>query len=206
MVRKYTKVLCNQQFHFQTSIIESLPRDMDNITASRPLNYKVPRQALLGMTLSLILVYGVFLIWLPVVGNFLPPVFVVPFFAAYNIIEASLFFGCNQFSHCTMLSLRIIFVLTDFGYFITFAMLAEWSYKDSYMIASCFFFAVAMCLEIAIMIVFSKLPRQDCCCQSPPTIQIQVILPNQTVHQSRVRHEKAMTSDNDYDTCHVTRQ
>merc|ERR1712227_556336 len=166
----------------------------------RAPQYKVARQALLGMMVSLILIYAVFLIWLPVVGNLPDPVYTVPIFAAYNIIEAALLFGCNQFSYCTMLTLRIICALHDASYFITFAVKASkaYVYPDvectdssryyncrSYMIASCFFFGAATCLEIAIMMVYGRLPRQDCCCPYENVTPAQVIIPAQTVYQTR---------------------
>ena len=179
---------------------EHFTRDMENSTDLRNPQYKVARQALLGMMISLILIYAVFLIWLPVVGNVPDPVYTVPIFAAYNIIEVALLFGCNQFSFCTMLTFRIICTLYDVSCFITFAVFSSNSYKypayectesswykycRSYMIASCFFFGAATCLEIAIMMVYSRLPRHDCCCPYQNVAPAQVIIPAQTVYQTR---------------------
>ena len=171
---------------------------MENSIGLRAPQYKVARQALLGMMVSLILIYAVFLIWLPVVGNVPDPVYTVPIFAAYNIIEIALLFGCNQFSYCTMLTLRIICAIHDASYFITFAVYSSRAYGNetcknsnyykycrSYMIASCFFFGAATCLEIAIMMVYSRLPRQDCCCPYENVAPAQVIIPAQTVYQTR---------------------
>merc|ERR1712131_113406 len=49
----------------------------------------------------------------------------VALIVAYNIIEASCFFGCDAYNWPCTLTFRIIWLLHDFAYFITFAIFAS---------------------------------------------------------------------------------
>merc|ERR1712131_306195 len=59
----------------------------------------------------------------------------VALIVAYNIIEASCFFGCDAYNWPCTLTFRIIWLLHDFAYFLTFAVFAPyyrryWSTED----------------------------------------------------------------------------
>ena len=124
------------------------------------------RQIILGLTVSLILNYLVILLPLDLSALGLIA-FAVPFPAFYNIVECSCFFGCKQFSYCSVLTFRIIFVLSDFGFFITYCV---WGGYGATYVACIVFLLFAMCLNVTIMVLFGRLPRYDGCCCPPPVV------------------------------------
>ena len=167
---------------------------MENAYSNR---YKRERIALLSLIIVNFIFYSVFLIWLPVASGYIYPVYSVPIIAVYYIIEASLFFGCNQYSWAATLTFRIFWLLHDFSYFVTYAVIASknyyncdyWDYwygykcyEKSYLIATCVFFWLVFCIGIAIICIFSKLPG-NYCCYSPVYPQQVVVQPPIMVQQ-----------------------
>ena len=114
----------------------------------------------------------------------------------YNILEALLFFGCQTYNWPCTLTFRIIWVLHDLAYLLTFAVDSDYYYadfndedyqvfcdKDSYYydsslckvvrsfifaVTSCVIYFVTICLGVAIMVTYSKFPKYGCegCCVS----------------------------------------
>ena len=90
--------------------------------------------------------------------------FSIPMLAFYNIVECICFFGCKQFDYCTILIFRIIFLLHDVAYFITYCLLADGYDGLLFFVCVAIFLAIAIALNIAIMILLGKLPRYASCC------------------------------------------
>ena len=115
----------------------------------------------------------------------------------YNIFEALLFFGLQVFNwQCTLIC-RIMWIIHNFAYFVTFAVGASW-YKDGFyndenyeecwdmrnssydedswckdvrshpfVVVSFLIFFVTFCIEISILVTYSKFPKNHCqqnCC------------------------------------------
>ena len=109
----------------------------------------------------------------------------------YNILEAVLFFGFQVYNWPCTLVFRIMWVIHDFAYFVTFAVGASW-YKDGFyneedyedcwknetdyyetswckhvrshpfVVVSYLIFFVTICLGIAIMVTYSKFSKYGC--------------------------------------------
>ena len=148
--------------------------------------YKCERIALLSLIILNFVFYSVFLIWFPVASGYIYAVYSVPIISVYYIIEASCFFGCKLYSWAATCTFRIFWILHDFAYFVTYAVIAaSYSsryYEKSYLIATCVFFWLVFCIEIAILCVFSKLPG-NYCCYSPVYPQQIVVQPPVMVQQ-----------------------
>ena len=89
----------------------------------------------------------------------------------YYVAECAVFFGCQQFSFCTFLVFRIICVLHDTAFAITFCFFDwyAWIYTVlGIMMVVFLFFSVF--LNIAIMVLYSRLPKIGNCC---PAVQSQ---------------------------------
>merc|ERR1712150_16198 len=82
------------------------------------------RQVLLGLTVGQILIYLTLLIPLPLYTRFDFVLYSVAIIAGYNILEVSLFFGCQKYNWPCTLTFRIVFAIHDFAYFITYAVFA----------------------------------------------------------------------------------
>merc|ERR1712242_88760 len=122
----------------------------------------------------------------------------VPIILAYNIIEASCLFGFDAYNWSCTLTFRMIWVLHDFAYFITFAVFlsvldihSRWDpeeyercivehcnndyYNEFYcqecnshrefpfVVSCCILFFVTFGINIATVVMFSKLPQRVCC-------------------------------------------
>ena len=129
------------------------------------------RWTILGLTIGLILTYLVAIIPMDLFTWGIL-VYSIPIAAFYNIVECICFSGCKQFDFCTVLVFRIIWVLHDFAYFITYCMV-RWS---GLAIGVAIFLALAVGLNIAIMIFFGKLPRYNSCCCCPANVHSQQTL------------------------------
>ena len=92
--------------------------------------------------------------------------FSIPVIAVYYILEGSLFFGRQAYNWPCTLTFRIIWLLHDFAYFVTFAF--EAGYMDIFCVALTLFFLYAFGLGIGIIVAFSKFPRLGCCHQTVP--------------------------------------
>ena len=55
----------------------------------------------------------------------------MPIIAVYSTLEVCLFFGCQKYNWPLTLTFRILFVLHDLAYFITYALLAVLNYDES---------------------------------------------------------------------------
>ena len=157
------------------------------------IKYKRERIALLSLIIVNFVFYSVFLIWFPVASGYIYAVYSVPIIAVYYIIESSCFFGCNMYSWAATCTFRIFWLIHDFSYFVTYAVMASRSYycyddywykcyKKSYLIATCVFFWLVFCIGIAIICIFSKLPG-NYCCYSPVYPQQIVVQPPAMVQQ-----------------------
>ena len=131
------------------------------------------RRIILGLTIGQILNYLAILLPLDLCNGGYQMLFLsIPFIALYNVIECICFFGCKKFSFCTVLPLRILFVLHDCGYFIAYCFFVTGDPHTGIEIAIIAFLFVAMVLNITTMVLFSKLPRYDnCCCMTTVFIQ-----------------------------------
>merc|ERR1711935_621538 len=137
------------------------------------------RRALLSLTLLNVFIYLALLIPLPLCSEVREAAFSVPIIAAYSIVEIILFFGCQAYNWTTTLIFRIIFLLHDLAYFITYCTKA--AFYGNCDLASCIFFYFTIAIGIAILVVYSQFPKYGCC-HSEPLPQPQVILMNgQTV-------------------------
>ena len=67
--------------------------------------------------------YAVFLIWLPVESQYNFPIYSVPIIAAFYVAEGGAFFGCQGYSWAASVTFRILFLIHDFSYFVTYAVL-----------------------------------------------------------------------------------
>ena len=86
---------------------------------SPEFSYK--RKALLGLIITNSIIYGAALIPLVLnVWNLEYPIISIPIILFYNILEVSLFFGCQAYNWPCTLTFRILWVLHDFSYFITY--------------------------------------------------------------------------------------
>ena len=81
------------------------------------------RRLLIGLLVVNFLNYVAILIssWRTDIGT---PIFSIPIIAGYYILEGSLFFGCQEYNWPCTFIFRIIWILHDFAYFITFALFA----------------------------------------------------------------------------------
>ena len=115
---------------------------------------------------------------------------------AYNIMESFCLFGCKAYNWPLTLTFRIVWILHDFAYFITFAVFAPnyHSYSNSkyciendndkrckkalfpIAISCCILFLVTFGIGVATLIRFSKLPWIGCNC--PTRSQVQPIIIN----------------------------
>ena len=101
--------------------------------------------------------------------------FSAPILMLYNIVEVSCFGCCQQFSWITSLSCRLLCMLHDVSYFAISGMQLFYdSYYFSRAMMICFLFAVALGLQVTILIFYSRLPRLPCC-YSENSVQPQVI-------------------------------
>merc|ERR1712106_1045425 len=139
------------------------------------------RRALLSLTLLNVFIYLALLIPLPLCSEVREAAFSVPIIAAYSIVEIILFFGCQAYNWTMTLIFRIIFLLHDLAYFITYAVMADRDDAGPCDFASCVFFFFTTAIGIAILVVYSQFPKYGCC-HSEPLPQPQVIMMNgQTV-------------------------
>ena len=131
-------------------------------TGSHTFSYQFARNRLmiLYLTIGLILSYMAIIAMDIFAWGIL--VFSIPILAFYNLVECICFFGCKQFDYCTILIFRIIFLLHDFGYFVFYCDLSVWD--GGLIIGVAIFLAIAIGLNIAIMIFLGKLPRYASCC------------------------------------------
>ena len=121
------------------------------------------RHIILGLTISLILNYLVvlildFILSYSDLSTLAILALAVLFPAFYNIVECICFFGYRKFSYCAVLTLRIMLLLGDFGFFITNS---KWSNLGETYTPCMVFHFVAMGLNITILIFFGRLPRYD---------------------------------------------
>ena len=98
-----------------------------NAPELRPL-----RRLLLGLLVVNFLIYAAVLIPLSLNADPISAVISVAIIAGYYILEGSLFFGCETYNWPCTLTFRIIWVLHDFAYFITYANASAW-YKGKYL-------------------------------------------------------------------------
>merc|ERR1712106_840616 len=119
------------------------------------------RRALLSLTLLNVFIYLALLIPLPLCSEVRAAAFSVPIIAAYSIVEIILFFGCQAYNWTTTLIFRIIFLLHDLAYFITYCVKAM-CYGNCDL-ASCVFFFFTIAIGIAILVVYSQFPKYGCC-------------------------------------------
>merc|ERR1711935_109152 len=139
------------------------------------------RRALLSLTLLNVFIYLALLIPLPLCSEVREAAFSVPIIAAYSIVEIILFFGCQAYNWTMTLIFRIIFLLHDLAYFITYAVMADRDDAGPCDFASCVFFFFTIAIGFAILVVYSQFPKYGCC-HSEPLPQPQVIMMNgQTV-------------------------
>ena len=124
--------------------------------------YVRTRWIILNLTIGLIVCYVAIIVMDLFAPNLPLLVFSIPILGFYNVVECICFSGCKQFDYCTMLVFRIIWVLHDIAYCITYGIFAIW--EGRLMLALAFFLAVAVGLNITIMVLFGKLPRTFCCC------------------------------------------
>ena len=102
------------------------------------------------------------------------PFFSIPIIAVYYILEGSLFFGRQAYNWPCTLTFRVIWVLHDLAYYITFALSAAFDVMDGYTdifyvrisLALALFFLFTFGLGIGIIVAFSKFPRLGCCHQT----------------------------------------
>lgn len=94
-----------------------------------------------------------------------------PLVITYYIAECAVFFGCQQFSFCTFLGFRIICLFHDTAFAITFCFL-DWYYAwyPGIGITMVVFLFFSVVLNIAIMVLYSRLPKISSCC---PAVCIQ---------------------------------
>ena len=148
------------------------------MSAQNSSEQKSTKGAILALIITNCIIYGPILIPLSLCSYYLAfAVYSVAIILAYNIIEASCFFGCDAYNWPCTLTFRIIWILHDFAYFITFAVYA--SYTDGgqrfpFLVSCCIFFFVTFGINIATLVLFSKLPRSLCCGQ----LQVQPIIIN----------------------------
>ena len=92
------------------------------------------RRTLLGLLVVNFLIYVTILI--PLSLNAMPgaAVYSIAIIAGYYILEGSLFFGCQTYNWPCTVTFRVIWVLHDFIYFITYAVSASniKSYEEKY--------------------------------------------------------------------------
>ena len=105
----------------------------------------------------------------------------VSIIAVHNIIEVSLFFGCQKYNWPCTLTFRIIFVIHDFAWFIRYAINVYYTFD----IACCVLFFVTTSIGIAILVLYSRFPKYGTCCPCccPPLPQPQLMMMNGQVVQ-----------------------
>merc|ERR1739848_929858 len=84
---------------------------------------------ILWLNVTLIIIY--FALMMMDIGSMLMFVFYVWIPLLYNIIDMSVFFGCKQFNWPTTISFRIIFILADVSFALTYASIATGWYRES---------------------------------------------------------------------------
>ena len=102
---------------------------MESINSDK---YLQERRAFLGLLVTNFLFYLVFLIWFPVESKYNYPIYSVPIIAAYYIAEGCAFFGCQAYSWAASLTFRILFLLHDFSYFVTYAVMSSKTGDQNY--------------------------------------------------------------------------
>ena len=92
------------------------------------------RGALLGLLVVNFLIYVAILIPLSLNANPDTAVYSVAIIAGYYILEGSLFFGCQAYNWPCTVTFRVFWILHDFAYFVTYAVLAAEIkyYKEKY--------------------------------------------------------------------------
>ena len=131
----------------------------------------------------------------------------VPIIVIYTIIEISLFFGCQKYNWPCTATFRIIFVIHDFGYFLTYAAVAGTSYYKRYKkdcdyckanydcdpddyyyctrvkeyqmdIASCVCFLITFAIGITILVIYAQFSKSGCSCCCCCQPEPEIILAN----------------------------
>merc|ERR1712062_61329 len=88
----------------------------------------------------------------------------------YNIIDIILYFGSKMHSWPFTLFFRILWMLTDIAMLICYSFYASDYYNSAYIryraISITCLYGLALCIEISIVVIYSKLPsRNSVCCQ-----------------------------------------
>ena len=110
-------------------------------------------------------------------------VYSIALIVAYNIIEALCFFGWDAYNWPCTLTFCIILLLHDFAYLITFAVYAAFYDQETFAlkVLCCFFFVVTFGINVATIVIYSKLPKSLCCGQmNSPSQPIFVNIDGQT--------------------------
>ena len=190
---------------------------------------KSTKRAIGALIITNCLIYGPILITLSLYSYRLDfAAYSVALILAYNIIEASCFFGCDAYNWPCTLTFRIIWILHDLAYFITFAVYASiyssWDtarykycietcnndyYYDNcrdcnyyrmfpFLVSCCIFFLITFGINIATIVLFSKLPKTVCCGQMNSQVQPIIINLDGQTYRMQNLHNQGHTAQGSY--------